>query len=115
MCDLPPRYQLIDAETYEPEYPDSLQERDALNALFGPADDDEDNGNGELEDFSSSATSSDFLPEGGVDLKQHLADIEVLLEQALERSEWVVAHAAELLTMRRTTLVEKMKKYQLNR
>jgi len=54
------------------------------------------------------------LPEGGLNLRDHLADIEVgLIRQALTASDGVVAHAAKLLGMRRTTLVEKLRKYQL--
>ena len=56
----------------------------------------------------------DQLPEGGLNLRDHLADIEVgLIRQALTASDGVVAHAAKLLGMRRTTLVEKLRKYQL--
>ena len=56
------------------------------------------------------------LPEGGLDLKEHLADIESsLIQQALERTDGVVAHGAKLLQMRRTTLVEKMRKYNIHR
>jgi sigma-54 dependent transcriptional regulator, flagellar regulatory protein len=55
-----------------------------------------------------------LLPEGGVDLKDHLADIEVgLIRQALDITDGVVAHAAKLLHMQRTTLVEKLRKYGL--
>jgi sigma-54 specific flagellar transcriptional regulator A len=56
------------------------------------------------------------LPEDGLDLKQHLANLEYLLiKQALEESEGVVAHAAKKLKMQRTTLVEKMKKHGIQR
>jgi sigma-54 specific flagellar transcriptional regulator A len=55
-----------------------------------------------------------LLPEGGIDLKDHLADIEVgLIRQALDVTGGVVAHAAKLLRMQRTTLVEKLRKYGL--
>lgn len=54
------------------------------------------------------------LLDGGLNLRDHLADIEVgLIRQALAASDGVVAHAARLLSMRRTTLVEKLRKYQL--
>jgi sigma-54 specific flagellar transcriptional regulator A len=54
------------------------------------------------------------LPEGGLDLKDHLSDIEVgLIRQALDATGGVVAHAAKLLRMQRTTLVEKLRKYGL--
>ncbi|BCA95074.1 sigma-54-dependent Fis family transcriptional regulator [Legionella antarctica] len=52
----------------------------------------------------------------GIDLKEHLVKTELaLISQALEESDWVVAHAASYLNMRRTTLVEKMRKYGLTR
>ncbi len=52
------------------------------------------------------------LPEEGVNLKEMIAELEMdLIRQALEMQDGVVARAAELLGMRRTTLVEKMKKY----
>jgi sigma-54 specific flagellar transcriptional regulator A len=55
-----------------------------------------------------------LLPEGGLDLRDHLADIEVgLIRQALDVTGGVVAHAAKLLRMQRTTLVEKLRKYGL--
>jgi len=54
------------------------------------------------------------LPEAGLDLREHLLDIERrLVVQALERSDGVVAHAARLLNLRRTTLVEKLRKLGL--
>jgi sigma-54 specific flagellar transcriptional regulator A len=55
-----------------------------------------------------------LLPEEGLDLRAHLNDIErKLVMQALERSQGVVAHAARLLGLRRTTLVEKLRKLEL--
>lgn len=52
----------------------------------------------------------------GIDLKEHLTKTEIsLITQALEESDWVVSRAASYLKMRRTTLVEKMKKYSLSR
>ena len=56
------------------------------------------------------------LPRDGIDLKQHLTDIEVsLIQQALDDTNGVVAHAAKKLQIRRTTLVEKMRKYRIQR
>ncbi|MCU7837408.1 MAG: sigma-54 dependent transcriptional regulator [gamma proteobacterium symbiont of Taylorina sp.] len=53
------------------------------------------------------------LPKEDFDLKEHMATLEyALIQQALEESDGVVAHAAKRLNMRRTTLVEKMKKYE---
>jgi sigma-54 dependent transcriptional regulator, flagellar regulatory protein len=51
------------------------------------------------------------LPEAGLDLRAHLLAIErALIQQALERTNGTVAHAARLLNLRRTTLVEKLRK-----
>ncbi len=56
------------------------------------------------------------LPREGIDLKDHLAELEQsFIQQALDDAEGVVAHAAKRLNMRRTTLVEKMRKYGLQR
>jgi len=56
------------------------------------------------------------LPRDGIDLKQHLTEIEIsLIEQALDECSGVVAHAANRLKIRRTTLVEKMRKYNIQR
>ena len=57
-----------------------------------------------------------LLPLDGIDLKAYLADLEQhLIQQALDEAKGVVARAADKLQMRRTTLVEKMRKYDLNR
>jgi sigma-54 specific flagellar transcriptional regulator A len=56
------------------------------------------------------------LPDAGLDLKEHMARIEVaLIQAALERAGGVVAHAAQFLGLRRTTLAEKLRKYGLDR
>jgi sigma-54 dependent transcriptional regulator, flagellar regulatory protein len=60
---------------------------------------------------SGTADSMVTLPEDGLDLRAHLMTIErQLIEQALQRSRGTVAQAARLLNLRRTTLVEKMRK-----
>lgn len=56
------------------------------------------------------------LPREGLDLKQHLAEVEInLIRQALDASDGVVSQAAKLLRLGRTTLVEKLRKYGLVR
>jgi sigma-54 dependent transcriptional regulator, flagellar regulatory protein len=56
------------------------------------------------------------LPPDGVNLKDHIEGIELaLIKQALAQANGVVAHAAKLLNTRRTTLVEKLRKYGLTR
>jgi sigma-54 dependent transcriptional regulator, flagellar regulatory protein len=55
------------------------------------------------------------LPRGGIDLKDHLSAIEIgLIRKALEEADGTVAGAARLLNIRRTTLVEKLRKYRLS-
>jgi sigma-54 specific flagellar transcriptional regulator A len=56
------------------------------------------------------------LPREGLDLKKHLSRIEhSLIKQALDEANGVVAQAANRLRMRRTTLVEKLRKYGIQR
>ena len=54
------------------------------------------------------------LPPDGLSLKQHLIDIErSLIEQALGRTQGNVSQTARLLQLQRTTLIEKINKYDL--
>lgn len=56
------------------------------------------------------------LPEEGFDLKEHMAEMErQLILTALDETEWVVARAAKRLGLGRTTLVEKMRKFGLQK
>lgn len=56
------------------------------------------------------------LPREGIDLKEHINNLEYnLIKQALDDAGGIVAHAANRLKLRRTTLVEKMRKYGLQR
>jgi len=56
------------------------------------------------------------LPADGIDLKGWLEEQEqVLIRQALDTADQVVSRAARLLQIRRTTLVEKMRKYGIER
>lgn len=55
-----------------------------------------------------------LLPVNGIDLKDYLSSLEKqLIQQALDEASGVVARAAEKLRVRRTTLVEKVRKYGL--
>ena len=78
------------------------------------------------EDLSGLFATADQLPPvtphvvdftiGDIDLKQHLAEIgKDLIFAALEHSDWVNAQAAKRLNLQRTTLVEKMRKYDISR
>lgn len=54
------------------------------------------------------------LSPDGVNLKDMITEIEIsMIKQALEQTNGIVAKAAETLGLRRTTLIEKMKKYGL--
>jgi sigma-54 specific flagellar transcriptional regulator A len=56
------------------------------------------------------------LPVNGIDMRAFLADMErSLIKQALDDTESIVARAADRLHIRRTTLVEKMRKYGITR
>ncbi|PCK33390.1 sigma-54 dependent transcriptional regulator [Pseudoalteromonas piscicida] len=115
VTDLPQKYRYIEVEAFEPEYPEELLEKDAFNELFseGFSDDEDDL---IADDFAPQTANVGLLPDEGIELKEYLAELEIdLITQALERYDYVVARAAEILGVRRTTLVEKMKKYNLNR
>ena len=96
---------------------DSTQEKVAVLPI--PVDND-------AEDLSGLFATADQLPQvtphvvdftiGDIDLKEHLAEIEKdLIFAALEHSDWVNAQAAKRLNLQRTTLVEKMRKYDIHR
>lgn len=60
------------------------------------------------------AQGIETLPPHGMSLKQHLVDIERnLIEQALSRTQGNVSQTARLLQLQRTTLIEKINKYEL--
>lgn len=101
------RYQADDDGYLETEVDEAVAERDALNALFAEQP---------STDEGSELVIAGDLPDEGLNLREYLSELEIrLIEQALERENGVVARAAEHLGMRRTTLVEKMKKYQIDR
>ena len=61
-------------------------------------------------------SESELLPLSGIDLKEYLSNLEKgLIEKALLDSGGVVARAADRLQLGRTTLVEKMRKYNLQK
>ena len=64
-----------------------------------------------------SAVSEPSFPDlqEGLDLKSYLVDMEVqLIQKALNQTDGNVSQAAKLLQTNRTTLVEKIRKYELN-
>lgn len=65
---------------------------------------------------SAEVAAAEALPAEGVDLKAWLESHEQrLIHQALDATDQVVSKAARLLQIRRTTLVEKMRKYGIER
>jgi len=119
--DLPPKYRppvdwTLEVKTLELPAPAPAEERDeqlseehALSVL-----EEVELERAERKDTTNKVSSGDALatlPEDGLDLREHLLTIErQLIEQALQRSRGTVAKAARLLNLRRTTLVEKMRK-----
>ncbi len=56
------------------------------------------------------------FPSEGFDLKAYISNLEVkIIQDALDNTGGVVAHAAKTLGLRRTTLAEKMRKHHIDR
>ena len=117
VTELPLKYRHIDVDVFEPDYPEELQEKEAINELFAGFDYDDYDEDESVDSFAEPEIENiGILPLEGLNLKEYLAELEVsLVTQALDKTDWVVARAAELLEMRRTTLVEKMRKYSLQK
>ena len=114
VAELPAKYQHLESDDFEPDYPEELLEREALNALFGGDDEEVDDADEQPVTVDSAGNTA--LPPEGLNLKEYLSELEInLITQALEQQEWVVARSAEILGMRRTTLVEKMRKYNISK
>ncbi|ASI95765.1 sigma-54 dependent transcriptional regulator [Vibrio rotiferianus] len=112
---LPTKYRYSDIPEFQPEGNPFTsveeQERDVFQDIFS-----EDFNFDEQSDLDHNLNAPQALPPEGVNLKELLADLEVnMISQALEAQGGVVARAADMLGMRRTTLVEKMRKYNLQR
>ena len=102
VSELPKKYRYIEEDAEVQEMREELSERAVLNEL--------------MQGTAPVISVEQALPEEGIDLREHLADIEqALIEKALDEVGGVVARAAERLQVRRTTLVEKMRKYGINR
>ncbi len=95
-----------------PDLPVKYQAADLMDSDLAPAEASEESSIPELD----AGMSMMRLPRGGLDLKDHLDSLEYsLIVQALEDCDWVVARAAQRLRMGRTTLVEKMRKFRIQR
>lgn len=100
VSELPKKFRYIDDEDEQmvDNLRSDLEERIAIN--------------GHAPSFSNPA----MLPPEGLDLKDYLGSLEQgLIQQALDDANGIVARAAERLRIRRTTLVEKMRKYGMSR
>ncbi len=83
---------------------ESTSESESLSNIINPTQ------------YTADSVDSFRIPQEGLDLKEHLINLEFsIIKQALDDSDGIVAHAAKRLNMRRTTLVEKMRKYGLHR
>ncbi len=113
--DLPARYRADLRASRPAELPsESLSEAEALELLEPepPVIDRSPPAAGSTADLADAVDGSIALPDAGMDLRSYLHDIEYrLIGQALERTDGTVAHAARLLGLRRTTLVEKLRKF----
>lgn len=113
VADLPAKYRHTETDDYRPDYPEELLEREAINELFRSAS---ERDSVEDEKQLGEQDSSKSLPPEGMNLKEYLSELEIsLISQALDQQDWVVARSAETLGMRRTTLVEKMRKYNISK
>lgn len=120
LSDLPVKYRALTNEQLVVRPFDELDERDALSAMFQSEDEPTVEDEADFFDFQSldddQQEEAEFMAPAlsaeGVNLKEMLANIEMdMITQSLEVNDGIVARAAEHLGMRRTTLVEKMKKY----
>ncbi|EKO3574815.1 sigma-54-dependent Fis family transcriptional regulator [Vibrio metschnikovii] len=112
---LPTKYRYSDIPEFQPEpcrfSSVEEQERDVLEDIFSENFTFESH-----DDLNGHFDAAKSLPPEGVNLKELLADLEVsLINQALDAHSGIVARAADMLGMRRTTLVEKMRKYNMQR
>lgn len=76
----------------------------ALSILDSPID--------EIQRVIALAQGEQDFPDEGVELKQHLLEIETrLIQEALSKAKGNVSKTARLLSLQRTTLIEKINKY----
>ena len=95
--DLPPKYRHVDI--VEEEFVTEIKSTTQVNGTS-----------------FVSMNDTHLLPEHGIDLREYIANLEMsLIQQALNDCGGVVARAADKLCVRRTTLVEKMRKYDMSR
>jgi sigma-54 specific flagellar transcriptional regulator A len=115
VADLPARYRPAD---WTPDAAETLPPGTELSTPIAAAVQDCDAADdpvGERQALCAASPGHDVeLPASGLNMREFLDSLEErLIVQALDATEGVVAQAAQLLSLRRTTLVEKMRKYGL--
>ena len=124
-CIIFPGKEISSSNVYENllrlKVPTIAEEQDALWEMTSDLDD-----INTLENVDITSNPEDYLPHpknyknwfsfyDEIDLRRHLQDVEiVLIEEALDKTNNKVALAADKLKLRRTTLIEKMKKYSIS-
>ena len=124
-CIIFPGKEISSSNVYENllrlKVPTIAEEQDALWEMTSDLDDINTLENGDI-----TSNPEDYLPHpknyknwfsfyDEIDLRRHLQDVEiVLIEEALDITNNKVALAADKLKLRRTTLIEKMKKYSIS-
>ena len=124
-CIIFPGKEITSSNVYENllrlKVPSVAEEQDALWEMTADL-----SGITNIDDNDLVSSPEDYLPHpknyknwfsfyDEIDLRRHLQDVEiVLIEEALEKTTNKVALAADKLKLRRTTLIEKMKKYSIN-
>jgi sigma-54 dependent transcriptional regulator, flagellar regulatory protein len=94
--------------------PEVLAEMDQASSSQAWMTDQPEPQDNEIESIIMLAQGMPHLPPEGLSLKDRLAEIERnIIEQALERSQGNVSRTAKLLNLQRTTLIEKINKYEL--
>ena len=124
-CIIFPGKEITSSNVYENllrlKVPSVAEEQDALWEMTADL-----SGITNIDDSDLVSKPEDYLPHpknyknwfsfyDEIDLRRHLQDVEiVLIEESLEKTNNKVALAADKLKLRRTTLIEKMKKYSIN-
>jgi len=123
-CIIFPGKEITSSNVYENllrlKVPSVAEEQDALWEMTADL-----SGITNIDDNDLISSPEDYLPHpknyknwfsfyDEIDLRRHLQDVEiVLIEEALEKTSNKIALAADKLKLRRTTLIEKMKKYSI--
>ncbi|MDX1433435.1 MAG: sigma-54 dependent transcriptional regulator [Gammaproteobacteria bacterium] len=98
-------------------YPNGVVDAEHLPERYRVHGNDADTASAHADEaLGAAAMAAQRLPSEGLDLKEHMNKLEsLLIIQALDEADGVVAHAARRLRLGRTTLVEKMRKLGIRR